>query len=521
MPKSPWVVLCAALLASPLLAQQEVRIPTRDAAPLEALLHLPAGDGPWPVVVVQTPYGKERSLPEHIFGEVYEDSDGQPAGLAAYAVLVVDWRSGALRLGRRQGATASNGRQQARDGYDVVEWAASQEWCDGNVGCWGPSALGGVQYRTAEEQPPHLRCIVPMVRGLGWGYDTFYPGGVERAAYIDTLGLLFGVDRLFRKHPRRDVLWGLVEGAARPEQIEVPALLIGGWFDMHPQDMLDSFASVRAGADPELRAQHRLLLGPWEHMKVGKAEQGALRFEQAAIVEAEVRRWFDQHLRGIEAPPSAPIRYYVVHEGWREADSWPVEEIRNHTLYLTVEGDLADAEGEAGSLALPFDPADPSPTLGGNNLSPQLAHGPQDQAEAAARADAQIFETPVLQEALRLVGRVRLTLRASTDAGDADLHLRLCDVDAEGRALLIADGARRMSLEAGFRRSRTVPAGEVFELQIETLPVAWKVEPGHRLRLILTGSNAPRYAVHPQQAGTHTVHFETGLPSLELPLLLE
>src|SRR4051794_41984896 len=51
--------------------------------------------------------------------------------------------------------------QEARDGYDAVEWLARQPGSNGKVAMWGGS-YAGLDHRTvAKERPPHLATIVP------------------------------------------------------------------------------------------------------------------------------------------------------------------------------------------------------------------------------------------------------------------------------------------------------------------------------------------------------------------------
>ncbi len=404
------VPLVLFLTLSSLSAQtgEEIQVPTRDGS-LDALLYVPEGEGPWPCILVQTPYGKERSLPEGILGaDPGREDTPDLAGLGDYAVLVVDWRTGA-NVPRRGGGRgrASGGRQQREDGFDTVAWIAAQPWSDGQVATWGPSALGGVQYRTAEAQPPALVCMVPMVRDLTWTYGLFFPGGVERLEYLDALDRLYSISDIFRQHPRRDVFWRVVESAHQAERIEVPALVVGGWFDIHAAEQFRSFELLRTRSDPAVREQHRLLVGPWEHMNLGKVEQGELAFPQAAILRREVRRWFDLHLRGGEGPHGpAPICVYVIHSDvWLECASWPPAAVEPRALHLVGDALREEEPTEAVRLRLPHRPADPSPTLGGNNLSPELLHGPADQRQVEARDDVLVFSGAPLRAPLTLDGQ--------------------------------------------------------------------------------------------------------------------
>ena len=170
----------------------EMRVPMRDGAELAADVYLPrdtapgAAARPWPVVLIQTPYDKSGVRPwfqgEGRWGERSLFTD------TAYAFVVTDWRGrAASAAAARPGRAVPGG---ADDGYDTVEWIATQPWSNGKIGTWGPSALGAAQFRTASARPPHLVCAVPVVMPLNLTYDIYFPGGALWEEFTRTLGRL-------------------------------------------------------------------------------------------------------------------------------------------------------------------------------------------------------------------------------------------------------------------------------------------------------------------------------------------
>src|SRR5262245_29601862 len=118
----------------------------RDGTVLRADAYLPDGDDPVPAVVCRTPYN--RSFPLTPLAAL----DPERATEAGIAVVVQDVR----------GLYDSEGEfspffSEGDDGYDTVEWVASQPWCDGNVAMTGRSYPAATQWRAALEAPPHLR----------------------------------------------------------------------------------------------------------------------------------------------------------------------------------------------------------------------------------------------------------------------------------------------------------------------------------------------------------------------------
>ncbi len=485
----------------------EASIPMRDGSALAATVWKPKGDGRWPVVLVQTPYGRDRMAPRAVM-------DG-----GGYAYVVVDTRG----RGDSKAAPAKPGYGQRRDdGYDAVEWAAAQPWCDGKVGTWGASALGQQQFRTAEARPPHLVCCVPLVSGLGWRYPTFHPGGVLREEYVAVLDRLgFGTGGLIRGHPLDDAAWRLVDRAAAPDRIDVPVLMIGGWFDLHPDEMVDDFRTLCASGGAAARGEHRLLVGPWtHHVSASYAnDPGELPYrETASVLRVAVRRWFDRWLRGVATPPTPRVTWFALGaDVWRSGETWPPVAANDRAaaarFFLAGDHRLLRAPGPAdappidATYAIVHDPAHPVKTLGGANLDPSLPSGPHDQrAGVLDRPDVVFLASEPLAQALRVEGRVAATLDVTVDplggvparaALDADVHVRLCDVFPDGRVMLLADAARRVSLRTTFSRAEPVEAGRQVTVGVVLPDLAFDLLPGHRLGLAISASNAPRYEVSP------------------------
>ena len=106
-----------------------------------------------------------------------------------YAVANVDPRG----VGHSQGDINMFGTQDGRDGYDFIEWLATQYWCNGKVGMSGNSGVAMTQWRIAAEQPPHLTCIAPW-EGTGDLYrESLYEGGIPALGFNDFIvGSLIG-----------------------------------------------------------------------------------------------------------------------------------------------------------------------------------------------------------------------------------------------------------------------------------------------------------------------------------------
>lgn len=529
--------------AEPLCGLERVRedlvIPTLDGHTLSAFVDRPAREGcPLPTILAQTPYDKESAW-RSFFGE--ERAQRPLFNSPHYNYVVVDWRGS---HGSRGLPHPGDGAWMAQDSYDTVEWIAAQPWSDGKIGTWGVSALCGAQYRTAagpvnnaahpdfaDGPPPHLVAMVPIMCPLRVSYGSVYPSGVLRHEYATTLDVLgFGLRRLYESNPRKNWIWDTLDGTLPAARMQVPALVIGGWWDLLPRATIEAFQELVQGSHSAVRERHRLLVGPWIHFATGgSVGEGAVRplteqewdfMDTERVIDRDSLAWFDYHLRGIvnAVPGWSAVRYHHGNEGWAAADSWPPPEARSLTLYLTQEGLLAEAPPAAGSLALPYDPADPSPTTGGATLGPYncvgaanplvcsltpdpdriLYHGPRSQAALLERPDHALFATAPLQEPLRLLGALRLHVAVATTGADTDVAVRVVDVDEQGDPWLIGEGIGRLSGRVDERSVTPCVAGERYELDVELLKdFAWTVPVGHRLGVIVSASHWPLFARNP------------------------
>src|SRR5574337_1004941 len=129
-------------------------IPMSDGRKLAADIYIPSGMSSGPVILIQTPYNRLiyrfAGLPLQI---------GMNINSCNYILVITDWRG---FYGSKKAAYAGS-PAIGDDGYSTVEWIAQQTWSNGKIGTHGPSALGRVQFQTAQKNPPHLTCICPLV----------------------------------------------------------------------------------------------------------------------------------------------------------------------------------------------------------------------------------------------------------------------------------------------------------------------------------------------------------------------
>ena len=487
----------------------EVGVPVRDGATLAADLYSIDTSVAKPVILIQTPYNKNlyritTQLPP-------QAGSSLPLDTASFNYIILDWRG---FFGSRN--SAKLGYDRGLDGYDAVEWIAEQRWCNGKVATWGPSALGAIQFQTARHHPPHLVCAVPMVKDFKTQYTNYYYGGEFRKSHVNALQRLgFFTTNLILDHPTNDLFMRAIEtNTDTPEEFAVPMLMIGGWFDHYPDDVLRAFHDIVERSDPSVRDQHKLIFGPWTHSGIDKSEQGELEYPHATISNVATLQFFHHYLLNADNlwPTKPHIQYYQLGANeWKASDNWftQVEETETTSLYLRSQERLSSTDiggPDFPPVTFRYDPHDPSPTHGGSFFDPfnrDAAVGPFDQREVVeSRDDRLIFSTPPLEKDVEVTGPVSVELFISSDREDTDIAVRLCDVYPDGRSMIMTQGIRRMRFREGFRPQDTslLTPGEVYKVIVELQHLGITFKAGHQIRIIITGSNYPHFDVNPNTA---------------------
>lgn len=475
-----------------------VNIPMRDGKFLAADVYLPNNDSlPRPTILIQTPYQKNYY---HILGLPLQV--GFNINASPFNFVIADWR---CFYGSMAACTTTVNRGQ--DGYDCVEWIAQQPWSNDSTGTWGPSALGVIQFQTAKENPPHLTCCVPIVAGMRTGYQRYFPGGVYRTEYVQMLDALgYGVSALLLAHPVYDISWTVAESSTYyPTSINVPMFMIGGWYDHATEELLESFEGIRTQSAVAVRAQHKLLMGPWTHNASSSAplQVGELSYPEAVNASDSLARTFFEYylLNDVNGWNNRPVvEYFQMGENtWNSDVSWNTSGLTNYNLYFHSDGNLnlnvpATA---ADSLQISYDPHDPSPTVGGPTLLNTLNQGPYDQAPVVeSRNDLISFTTSPLSQDVVMRGRPKAHLKVSSDKPDTDFSIRLTDVYPDGRSMLLLDGIRRMRFRNGYTAADTsaIIPGTIYTLDIDLFAnTSITFLAGHRIRVDISSANYPRF----------------------------
>jgi uncharacterized protein len=545
--------------AAPVSVLRDLVQPMRDGTRLRADVYLPDGPGPFPALVERTPYGKDNSPEMQV---------GAPPFFArhGYAVVVQDVRGRFASEGRFV-PFHDDGWGPTRDGYDTVEWIATQPWCTGQVGTIGGSYAGATQYRLAPTRPPHLRAMYVRESSADYWAEWVYHGGAFELAFMlewtvrwtyNNLAHLARSDAEYRARKgileralaelpswQRHVPLGpnpLVEGLddwyndflAHPEdgpywrqwsiqsqhaEIDTPMVHLGGWFDIFLAGTLKNYMGIRAkGRTAAARAGQRLVVGPWVHgpWNMAKRVQGEVDFGDEGVRDYNAIRlpWFDYWLKGVSngVLDEPPVQLFVMGENrWRFADAYPWPGTRYVPWYFHAGGGLdqtAPTGAEpADSYLYEFD--DPVPTLGGATLN--LPGGAFDQRPIEGRC--LVYTSAPVERPLTIIGPVTATLHAMSSAPDTDWVVRLTDVHPDGTSRLLTDGILRARYRESTTSPRPLTPHRVYEFSVDLWATANTFLPGHRIRIAVTSSSFPRFDRNPNTGGSIGGE-ATGLPAL-------
>lgn len=470
---------------------RELAVQLRDGTVTRAEAWIPEDGSPGPAILIRTPYLKEATAPSPI-------ADARLATERGYSLVVQDVRG----RGGSQGDFEPFVNEE-RDGADSVAWLAAQPWCDGRVVMAGMSYVGATQWLAAVAGPEALRAIAPTLSsdeyGEGWSYHAGIPelgflaswsaadlAPLEERWYDDPLRGCDDPEALARIAPwsadwlREDAespYWRSRSVAHRRDEIDVPVLVIAGWYDVFCDASLRSFARSRHERD-------RLIVGPWGHDPlvshlVGDANVGIAGSGVADPLFARMLGFYDAVLDD-RAPESPRVLAYVLGERrWAELSAWPPPGAEPAELALEP-------------AAVAVDPADPAPSLGGRGLLVQVpgwGWGVRDQRPVAARADVTVALRDAAAEPRLLAGPVVAELRTEANAGSTWV-VTLCVEQPGGALHNLAEG---IAVDDG-RGSATVALGDVCAA----------VEPGQALVALVAGSSFPRWP-RPAERGTQSL----------------
>jgi putative CocE/NonD family hydrolase len=391
--------------------ERSVPIPMRDGVRLSTDLYRPVGlAGRLPVILMRTPYGKQRFRRKESLA-VYRWTGPHEFAGQGYVVAVQDVR------GRYEsdGLFVLNGNTESEDGFDAIEWLGKQSWSSGKVGTYGCSYLGENQIQAARLRSSHHAAMIAQAAGGAYRFGAFLMGGAVElstgfgwfwnngtkifakpptawpaavwAEYSDrftltptpprpdyqrawsTLPLIGMVTRAggmpsdfddFVSHEPGDPWWDRFGYAKPTDRFDVPAIHVNSWYDLGVKDTQELFNLFRTNALSPRSGQNQILIvSPTSHCGsefvtaptiVGELDLGDAQLDYWGIY----LRWFDHWLKGADngATSIPKVQLYVMGKNqWRAEQEWPLSRAKSVEYFLDSDG-RANSRHGTGRLVL-------------------------------------------------------------------------------------------------------------------------------------------------------------------------
>lgn len=516
--------------------EYNIEMKMRDGASLRADVYVPAGEGTFPALLMRKPY--DKSVAESI-GYMHPEWYARQG----YIVVVQDVR----------GRYASDGQfkpfyHECQDGIDTIRWVTQLKKCNGKIGMYGFSYVGATQLHPVAECPESVTAIAPAFTNDGYYEDWTYKNGALHLAFIQSWATSLAPDTAIRQgnmpaaaellyhqraisdrydhlpvddhpviskefapyyyewlqHPTFDDYWKQWDLRDKYEAMNVPALHIGGWYDIFIEGTIRNYIGMSS-----VHKDQKLLIGPWQHYP-WTSFHGGMDFGNDAnnIVDAWQVRWFDYWLKeqqnGIMDEP--PVQIFVMGDNvWRQEHEWPLARTQYTKYYLHSHGNANSLSG-SGNLSTEepgnepcdiynYNPLDPVPSIGGNSCCvPSIAPmGPRDQRPVEVRNDVLVYTTEVLTEDVEVTGPIQAVLYASSSVDDTDFTVKLVDVYPNGKAMNIVQGIQRASFRDSNEHPTPIEPGKIYKYVFHVGSTSNVFKKGHRIRIEVSSSNFPLY----------------------------
>jgi len=521
-------------------------IPMRDGVKLATDLYFPEkGDGPFPVILMRTPYNKVMLKDYGIyfsgFGFVYaiQDVRGRFESQGDWEPFIYE----------------------GEDGYDSIEWLAAQDWSTGKIGMYGGSYSGSVQYAAAILNPPHLVTIIPNITPAMPFDNMPYEGGVlvmggdirwidivensktaedmqKKVKEVSTkdwnslLSFLPVIDldkkilgrespywRQWVKHNTDDSYWKKVNYLKQLRKLDIPVFLQSGWFDPGNRGTKLAYSNLKQSKNKYIK----MIMGPWAHTDQSSRYLYGQDLGEAAdigLIDLYIK-WFDYWLKGKDNGIINEPLIQVFNFGpnnWLKADTYPLPDTSFVKYYISSEkgANTSHSDGKLQKQkststrqydTYTYDPGDPSPCFI-DFLKKRALESYQNLV--GSRNDILVYETAPFDLPQTIAGPISAVLYASSSAKDTDWCVTLYTVTEDGGMHPI--GMTWGVLRARFRNSMATPEllekDKVYEFTIDLSHTGYTFSKGERIRMEISSASFPEYSRNLNTGGHNEMETE-------------
>jgi hypothetical protein len=491
-------------------------------------IYLPEEGGPWPCILIRTPYGNNDPVKKIPLGR-YFASNG-------YGVAIQDVR----------GRYESEGEwepffHEAEDAQAAQKWLYDQDFCNGKIALMGRSYEGYCVWAGAFGEHPGVKAIIPIVAlpdpvvNVPWQNGSVFWNMITWALYVhgrtnqdieqydweslynfrplnrldEKLGFVSKAWRDWMEHRLKDDYWKRVCYMHRMNELDIPALHICGWYDDDGPSTFNNFPLARKVAPS--REEQYLLIGPWPHATNTKSIIHGVDFGPEEIIDLNgyILDWLDKQIGGHPENWGKRKRARIFITGsndWHDFDDWPPKDAVETSFYLNSKGRANSMMGDGGlETTVPaagktqpdefiYDPDNPTPYL--YDAGTLQVGGPFDARPVERRDDVLCYTSEPLKDEMVICGRIFAELWVSSSAEDTEFCAKLCDVHPNGTARQLCDGNIRLALRDSLEKLNPVPPNQTVKVKIDLWATGIRIFKGHKLRLEVASSAVPKFAAH-------------------------
>lgn len=465
-----------------------------------------ASDDPVPLILEFLPYRKRD-------GTCARDALTHPYfAERGYACARVDMRGNGDSHGLMEDEYTA---QELADAVEVIQWAAKQPWCNGNVGMMGISWGGFNSLQVAALAPEELKAVITLCstvdryaddihykggcllnENFGWGatmwsYSSVAPDPALREdwreMWLERLENEPFLPSVWLRHQRRDAYWQHGSVCEDYSKLKAKVLAVGGWGDAY-KNAVPQLVEALDGA--------KGIVGPWVHKYPHfAAPEPRIGFLQEAL------RWWDHWLKGVdtgvESDPDyraylmdgvRPAAWYTERPGrWIAEKNGATGHLPIQTLHFGSGGTLTDTP-----QAMDADVTSPAHCGAASGeycaiwLGPEM---PGDQRGDDALSTT--FTSAPLDADMDLVGAPRLTLALSSDKPQAQIAVRLNHIHPDGAATRITYGVLNLSHRNDAANPQSMPLNSSVDITLDLDQIAYRIPTGHRIRVSISTAYWP------------------------------
>lgn len=500
-----------------------IMLPMSDGVELYTVIQKPKSEGPFPTIVMRSCYPDQEDI-YRLHAEEYCKR--------GFAFIYQFCRG----LGGSQGEWVPQ-YYDRQDGKDTLDWINAQDWVE-SIGFFGCSYLAFTGWIIADILPEKVKTLYLTHYGTD-RFESAYSHGLFRqdiltAWAMNNAGFTVTADYTqsvrYRPHINVDkVLWGKKLDWYRdwitntnyddpywqtglwkqlrdiPSKVKVPVYLGAGWYDHHLGSMFKTYENL----SEQSKSHSVMRIGAWNHdFKPCVHSSSCENLENSDVITAF--NWFDLILVRKQLPEGCVKTYQINGNKWQTHSCYPFEPDERLAYYLGGEKNSENSytlgiqpDEITSTISFDYDPDNPVITHGAeSSFHSKETIGSLLQPECGWRDDVVSFVSDPVEQPIHILGKVQVKLFVSSDAEDTSFTAKLMEVHPDGKAYNIRSGITTLAYRnSNTQRRMSYEPGSIVEVTIDFWDVSWLLRKGNSLRVDISSSDSPQYAVHTNYAG--------------------